>query len=77
LSNLVSNCIFRNHWLKYTVFENENVEWKDVKKNGELNEDMDNLGIKTIFWCRNLIDIHGQKELLEEAEKSLRLFYNN
>lgn len=64
-----------NWWLKYTVYED--MKWEDVKKNGELNEDVDDEGIKTIFWCRDLLAISGQKELLEEGRQLVQIFHDN
>lgn len=64
-----------NWWLKYTVFEEK--AWEDIKKIGELNEDLDDEGIKTIFWCRDLVDINGQNELQEEAQKLMQVFSAN
>lgn len=64
-----------NWWLKYTIYED--IKWEDVKKNGELNEDVDDEGIKTIFWCRDLLAISGQKELLEEGRQLVQIFHDN
>ncbi|OLS37731.1 hypothetical protein [Bacillus sp. MRMR6] len=61
-----------NWWLKYTVFEDKG--WEGILKNGVLNEDIDEEGIRTTFWCRDLLSINGQKELLEEAEKLILMF---
>lgn len=61
-----------NWWLKYTVFEDKG--WEEILKNGELNEDIDEEGIRTTFWCRDLLSINGQNELLEEAQKLILMF---
>lgn len=61
-----------NWWLKYTVYEEKG--WEKVNKNGELNEDTDEEGIKTIFWCKDLMSIQGQKELQSEVKKMVDLF---
>lgn len=63
-----------NWWLKYTVYEDVKWKWEKVKRNGELNEDVDEEGIKSIFWCRELLDIHGQRELSQEVEQLVRVF---
>ncbi|MGG3805345.1 hypothetical protein [Metabacillus fastidiosus] len=65
----------QNWWLKYTVFEDNS--WEEILKNGELNEDIDEDEIRTIFWCRDLLSINGQKELLEEKEKLIQVFQIN
>jgi hypothetical protein len=64
-----------NWWLKCMVYED--LGWEEVLKHGELNEDIDDEGIKSIYWCKNLMEINGQKELLEEAEKLVLIFDNN
>ncbi|PLR73512.1 hypothetical protein [Bacillus sp. UMB0728] len=61
-----------NWWLKYTVFEDKG--WDKVLKSGELNKDIDEEGIKTLYWCRDLLSINGQKDLLEEAERLINVF---
>ncbi|MED4402091.1 hypothetical protein [Metabacillus fastidiosus] len=63
----------KNWWLKYTVYEDKG--WGEILKNGELNEDIDEEEIRTIFWCRDLLSINGQKELLEEKEKLIQFFF--
>ncbi len=61
-----------NWWLKYTVFEEKG--WEKVLKEGELNKDIDEEGIKTIYWCRDLLSINGQRDILKEAEKLIEYF---
>ncbi|MGF9964019.1 hypothetical protein [Bacillus rhizoplanae] len=65
----------QNWWLKYTAFEH--TDRKKISKNGELNENIDENGIKTLFWCHNLIDINGQNELLREVDQLVQIFSNN
>lgn len=65
----------QNWWLKYTVFEDKG--WEEVLKDGQLNKDIDQAGIKTTFWCLDLLSINGQKELLEEAERLMLMFSNS
>ncbi|MFB5281805.1 hypothetical protein [Peribacillus sp. Hz7] len=64
----------QNWWLKFVVYEDEN--WEDVKKHGELNENIDEEGFKTIFWCQDLLSIDGQRELLQEAERLVQVFFD-
>lgn len=61
-----------NWWLKYMVYED--LKWEHVKKNGELNKDVDDEGYTTIFWCNNLIDFDSQEKLIKEAEKIVAQF---
>jgi hypothetical protein len=74
--NVVDNtkAYVQNWWLKWHIFENET--WEQAQNNGELKEDLDEGGIKTIFWSRDLLTVNGQKELLEEVERLLQIFNN-
>ncbi|MEW9052070.1 MAG: hypothetical protein AB2392_13005 [Neobacillus sp.] len=65
----------QNWWLKYTAFEE--VAFDEINKNGEFNESVDKDGVKTIFWCRDLMEINGQKELQEEVERLVGVFGEN
>ncbi|RFU66496.1 hypothetical protein [Bacillus sp. V59.32b] len=62
-------------WLKSAVFES--VKWENVKMEGEINNYIDEEDFKTIFWCKDLISISGQKELLQEAEQLVKVFSQN
>lgn len=64
----------KNWWLKNIAFEISNYE--DIKKNGDINEVIDQSHYKNIFWCKDITLFDGQNSIITEAEKLVRVFNN-
>lgn len=60
-------------WLKYAVFEES--EWEEALNDGQLNEYTDEKGVKTKYWCKDLLDILDQEEVLKEVDKLIQVFF--
>lgn len=61
-----------NWWLKKVVYED--VTWKNVKKNGEKNDFVEDEGYKTSFWCTELLSINSHKEISDEVGRLVEFF---
>lgn len=64
----------KSWWVKNIAFEYSNFE--DLKKNGEINEIIDEGQFKNIFWCNNLVKLADQQSIAQEAKKLVDVFNN-